>query len=318
MNDLDVSDAAFDGVGFGFGFGGTFDGGGHTISNLTMNGMMDYTGLFCVVLKEGVVKNLHVVNFDITGKCKTGGLAGKNEGTITNCTVQGRLTMPDGDRERCTYGGLIGFNYGHVTGCKADVELAAAGPVTKSFGGLIGRNLGIVRQCCSAGSITVSGGEASYFGGFIGYCGFDAKVYDCFSTVDIAVRSKSCAAAGGFAGTQYFDAAIFRSFCSGAVNINPETESKNCGAFVGINGHHELGNAKIIDCFWNSDAGGLKEAFGINYSEKAEPQGLTIEQLCHIDTFAQTSWSIVSEPNESSVWNILPDSLPELSCLAAK
>lgn len=314
MNDLDMSGVDFDGIGFGFGFEGTFDGDGHTIGNLTMIGELDYTGLFCVVLKKGTVKNLHLVNFDITGKCKSGGLAGKNEGTIIHCTAQGRLTMPDDGRERCTYGGLIGYNYGQVTACRSDVDLLAAGSDVKSFGGLVGINMGVIRQSAAAGSITVTGKNACGFGGFVGRGGYDSKIYDCCSTVDISVSGLSCHCFGGFAGNQWYRTRIERSYCSGAMVVGEASILKNCGGFAGSNGHVQLGNANVIDCFWDSERSGRAESIGLNYTENAAPAGLTTQQLMDIATYAQASWSVDSEPNDHATWIVLPDSLPQLSC----
>jgi hypothetical protein len=65
-------------------FTGTFNGTGHTISNLSIDrgGTFD-VGLFGYV-NGGTIENVGVENADITGKERVGGLVGKNFGTVSN------------------------------------------------------------------------------------------------------------------------------------------------------------------------------------------------------------------------------------------
>ena len=65
-------------------FPGTFDGNGHTIQNLSIKGI-GYQGLFGRIEAGAEVRNLGVVNFDITATNYSGGLAGRNAGTMFNC-----------------------------------------------------------------------------------------------------------------------------------------------------------------------------------------------------------------------------------------
>ena len=80
-------------------FTGTFDGGGYTISNLTINktsnGSIVY-GLFGYMNSSAAVKNLGLSNINISvravdAKVYVGGLAGKNDGRIENCFVSGAI-----------------------------------------------------------------------------------------------------------------------------------------------------------------------------------------------------------------------------------
>jgi hypothetical protein len=72
-------------------FDGTFDGRGHTISNLNIKGS-DYLGLFGKILTNGVVTNLTIQDAYIIGNKRVGILAGVSLGHITNCHVTGNVT----------------------------------------------------------------------------------------------------------------------------------------------------------------------------------------------------------------------------------
>jgi hypothetical protein len=108
-----------------FFFNGTFDGRGHTISNLTIKGH-DYLGLFGKILTNGVVRNLVIQDACIIGNKYVGALAGVSLGHITNCHVTGSTTG-------VTYvGGLVGSviipgNFAfenYVSDCSADVAVS--------------------------------------------------------------------------------------------------------------------------------------------------------------------------------------------------
>ena len=72
---------------------GTFDGGNHTISGLTVKGSDEYAGLFGYIGKDGgTVKNVVLKDVQITSNnqyANVGGMAGINNGTIENCSVSG-------------------------------------------------------------------------------------------------------------------------------------------------------------------------------------------------------------------------------------
>ncbi len=66
-------------------FTGTFDGLGHTISNLTIISLWtDYTGLFGYASATSQIRNVGLLGGSVTGFNFVGGLAGENDGTISN------------------------------------------------------------------------------------------------------------------------------------------------------------------------------------------------------------------------------------------
>jgi len=112
-------------------FGGTFDGDGHTISNLKITGNEAHRGLFgCNI---GTIKNVSLVNADISsGKWDVGGIVGTNWRTIENCAVEGTISG------NYNVGGLVGYNYGTVNDNFAAVTVGGNSKV----GALVGNNNG--------------------------------------------------------------------------------------------------------------------------------------------------------------------------------
>ena len=95
-------------------YAGTFDGGGHIISNLKIDSSDSYSsylGLFAYIATDGVVKDLTLSNVAISGNSYIGGIAGYNYGTIENCSVSGSVSGNIG------VGGIAGQNNGTITAC---------------------------------------------------------------------------------------------------------------------------------------------------------------------------------------------------------
>ncbi|MBE5867267.1 MAG: hypothetical protein E7292_13945, partial [Lachnospiraceae bacterium] len=123
------------------GYSGTFDGNGHTISNLTVTGISGGTysyGLFGTV--SGTVKNLGMVNYKYilgdASDARAGSIAGQvlTGGTIINCYSVGH----DVDtKESKIAGGIAGCNYGGtISNCYA-LNGKVTGYTTR-WGGVVG------------------------------------------------------------------------------------------------------------------------------------------------------------------------------------
>ncbi len=140
-------------------FAATFEGNGYTISNLFINrSSTDYTGLFGYVSSGGGIRNLGVVGVDVTGRRQVGGLAGRNNGTITASYATGVVSGSDN-----RVGGLVGYNDGggSITGSYA------TGGVSGVFiiGGLSGGNNGSITGSYATGVVS---GSVDYVGGLAG------------------------------------------------------------------------------------------------------------------------------------------------------
>ena len=168
-NDIDASITSGWNSGLGFApigdnvhqFNGSFDGKNRTIAGLYINRPSTYSiGLFGVEDNGAVLKNVCLVNLDVTGFDYVGGLVGVHtpSPTISNSYVTGIV------RGRYDVGGLVGRSYGTVSMCHSTATVVGTG---YNIGGLIGDNInnGNVTECYATGNVT---GDRQV-GGLVGY-----------------------------------------------------------------------------------------------------------------------------------------------------
>ena len=204
--DLDLAGIAWTPMGdTSHDFAGTFDGQGHTISNLTI-GTADapitgeLAGLFGVV--EGTVKNLFLDEVSVNANVGyyVGGLAAYAVGPIENC----HITKLDMDAVASGVGGLIGYatSGNSIYGCSVSGEIAVKSGC-QGVGGFIG-SMGKNAQITYSGatvSVTAPKERSTNAGGFIGRGNGEraarAIVKNCYSKGAVT----GGAYAGGFTGS---------------------------------------------------------------------------------------------------------------------
>ena len=149
-------------------FTATFEGNGHTISNLFINRTTDNIGLFGAALSPSVIRNVKLTNVNVTGNNYVGALVGLNGdatnggGRIDNCEAAGTVTGVS------AVGGLVGSNYGPISGSSASGEVTATRTDGASLaGGLVGRNdTATISDSHASGNVT---GSHNSVGGLVGY-----------------------------------------------------------------------------------------------------------------------------------------------------
>ena len=192
-------------------FAGTFDGCGHTISGLNVQGSTVNQGLFAAINKA-TIRNLNVSGTVSCGtKNYVGGIVGKVQaGAIENCSFSGSVT---GGYTGGIAGGLNSNNV-TISGCvnAADVAGTTAGGIlgywkttaaiqncyntgsvtgSAKAGGIVGQlNKGTIENCYSIGDI---GGKASQKGGIFAFS--NAAVKNCYYTLPEAETLGGTAAA---------------------------------------------------------------------------------------------------------------------------
>lgn len=150
--DIDLTGSDFAGIPT---FGGTLQGGGYTISGLSLTAEGSVQGLFRYLQKDAVVRDLNVSGTVQPGGTRTtvGGLAGQNAGTIQNCTVSGTVTGTS------QVGGIAGANTvsGVITGCTVSGSVYG----DHFIGGVAGQNDGVISECTNQADVntTVSQNE---------------------------------------------------------------------------------------------------------------------------------------------------------------
>jgi hypothetical protein len=195
-------------------FTGNFNGQGREIRDLFINrSTTDLVGLFGVVGAVGVIRNVGVVNVNVTGGAfLVGGLVGVNWGTINNSYASGSVT---GGR---WIGGLVGGNNGTVS------NSFATGNVTGSshdVGSLVGVNHGTVTNSYATGSVT---GNANNAGGLVGL-NWDGTVSNSYATGSVTGMH----GVGGLVGVN-LRGTVRNSYATGSV-----TGTTNVGGLVGDN-----------------------------------------------------------------------------------
>lgn len=167
------SGAGFTPIALGNSFTGSFEGLGHTISNLTINRSDNaYTGLFSQIGSGGIVQNIHireanVANIYTTGSAYVGILAGRNAGTVSGATTRGTVSTA------YLGGGLIG---GIGSGGVLERSSTAANVTGGDYsyvGGLAGLNYGTIRNVFATGNVTgVGNAGPNAASGLVGDTGF--------------------------------------------------------------------------------------------------------------------------------------------------
>ena len=152
-----------------------FDGQGHSIKNLiipdkktNINVETEYSGLFGFIGREGIVKNLNIINASTVNDqtCKrVGGIASRNEGIIQDCSVQNSIL-------KSASGGYVGgicailVSGSYIINCKSINNTITASSESQ-VGGIIGGHCGKILNCYTYdNSLIVNSG--SYTGGIVG------------------------------------------------------------------------------------------------------------------------------------------------------
>ena len=139
---------------------GTFDGGGHTITGLTVTTNDEYAGLFGYLSNfgnaAGTVKNVVMEGIQITCNHRSGyagGVAGQTifGATLTACYATGNVIIEIDRTQNISGGGLVGFNDGiSLLSCYATGNVTSTGSSTGyvHIGGFLGNNYANVMTAC--------------------------------------------------------------------------------------------------------------------------------------------------------------------------
>ena len=207
--DIDLTGKVWTPIGTGYdnSYTGTFDGGGHTITGLTVTTNDQYAGLFGYLGKfgnaAGTVKNVVMEGIQITCNRRlgsAGGVAGFSRGgTIENCSVSGSVSGT------MRAGGVVGVQWeASITGCSSSATVKGLAYV----GGVAGEtNSGATMAACYAtGNVTIEIDPIdNILGG--GLVGFNAgsSVLACYATGNVTSTGSSTGNVyiGGFLGGNY-------------------------------------------------------------------------------------------------------------------
>ena len=188
------------GTSFDNSYKGTFDGGGHTITGLTVTTNDQFVGLFGYLNRACMVKNVVMEGIQITSNhmfgC-TGGVVGYSWGTIENCSVSGSVSGTD-----CV-GGVVGSQKaGSIIGCSSSATVKGKHYV----GGVAGEKWGTMTACYATGNVTleIASQKNNFGGGVVGLNG-GSRVLACYATGNVTSTGSSTGNVhiGGLFGDSY-------------------------------------------------------------------------------------------------------------------
>jgi len=273
----------------GTAFTGVFDGEGHTISHLTITGK-DWLGLFGCLGSKAEVKNLGVVDVNVTGSGDyIGGLIGRNYGTLTQCYSTGLI---GGDS---VVGGLVGSNGydDRVTHCCSQAMVSGISTV----GGLVGLNAGAVSRSCSMGAVSAMSDVGGLIGANVRSQRSNGRVSDCYSAAAVSGTEN----VGGLLG--HHSGGVTHCYSVGPVRSTGEP----VGGLVGY-GFGEIPTdaggpirveGTVTGCFWDIQTSGQTTSAG--------GMGKTTAQMHEIRTYQDAGWDFVGEDGNGlhETWQML-------------
>ena len=190
------------GTSFKNSYTGTFDGGGHTITGLTVTTNDKYAGLFGYIGNAGTVKNVVMEGVLITsnnGSSQAGGVAGFSRGTIENCSVSGSVSGT------VYVGGVVGAQWGgSITGCSSSATVKG----TVDVGGVAGQtnSSATLTACYATGNVTIEINPAKNIaGGSLVGMNAGSSLLACYATGNVTSTGSSTGKVhiGGFLGNNY-------------------------------------------------------------------------------------------------------------------
>ena len=199
--DIDLTGKYWTPIGTSFknSYTGTFDGGGHTITGLTVTTNDKYAGLFGYIGNAGTVKNVVMEGVLITSNNRSsqaGGVAGFSRGTIENCSVSGSVSGT------VYVGGVVGAQIdGSITGCSSSATVKG----TVDVGGVAGQtnSNATMTACYATGNVTLEIASQNIIdvGGAVGFNG-GSRILACYATGNVTSTGSSTVNVyiGGFCG----------------------------------------------------------------------------------------------------------------------
>ena len=182
---------------------GTFDGGGHTITGLTVTTNDKYAGLFGWLNRAGTVKNVVMEGVQITSNQiyggSIGGVVGSGWGTIENCSVSGSVSGT------VYVGGVVGVQIGgSITGCSSSATVKG----TVDVGGVAGQtnSSATLTACYATGNVIIEmAPNKNIAGGSLVGMNAGSSLLACYATGNVTSTGSSTGYMhiGGFLGNNY-------------------------------------------------------------------------------------------------------------------
>ena len=219
-------------------YGGTFDGGGFTISGLKIKSTKPYQALFGYV-KGGIIKNLTVdgsVTTATTSSAYAAGIVGYGD-PVTMKTCMNRVTVNVTKKGYAAGVAAYAGTGSTITGCTNQGDISGVGGY---LGGIVGTAKGVtITNCINNGDVVDSMLSATYpycVGGIAGSAISASRITNCGNAGAVTSHLKNT---GGVVG--YFAGTAEKCFNSGNVT--------GIYATGGIVGNISSANTSVTDCY---------------------------------------------------------------------
>ena len=236
---------------------GTFNGGGHTITGLTVTGSDQYAGLFGHIGSGGTVKDVTMEEVKIESNndmSAVGGVAGCSRGNIENCSVSGSVI---GRGMNSIVGGVVGYqNGGFLTGCSSSATVNAG----CTAGGVAGisDSGATLTACYATGDVTLESiNTGNYAGGVVGINTNSSTLIACYAWGSVSGSGSGTIYVGGVTGDN-LDGTLTACYHANGTVSGP------AGTTGGVTGrNYKFFNDPVITaCYWGSNPD-----TGIGYNE---------------------------------------------------
>lgn len=236
---------------------GTFDGGDHTITGLTVTTSDQYAGLFGCIGSGGTVKDVTLEGVQITTTRNVGdggGVAGWSYGNIENCSVSGSVSVSGMNGFA---GGVVGYQSGgFLTGCSSSATVNA-GNIAGGVAGSTDRGATLT-ACYATGDVTLESinSGSNFVGGVVG-SNTSCTLKACYAWGSVTGSGSGTIYVGGVTGTND------EGTLTACYHAN-ETVSGPAGTTGGVTGrNYKFFNDPVITaCYWGSNPD-----TGIGYNE---------------------------------------------------
>ena len=306
-------------------FSGVYDGGGHTISNLAIEGVTfrpdgtanEYTqgsagnvGLFGALGPGALVKNLNITSSEISGYYNVGGISGfmHDNTEIRSCSVEAYIKAYNK-----AAGGITGASNASsdavsitISGCIFRGKVLAN---SETAGGIIGLNHALVSNCMNIGDVAVSKfndcvpmPKMILAGGIAG--SNSGNIYDCFNAGNVSVEWSQAGGIAGYNTNGYRKGNIVRNVSVGQVSAADLTYA---GSLIGLDYRINTSQASHMELSGNLYDKQVCQLGGSGNIDKEGLSGMPTETL--------TSGNAVDGLGEN--WSFMSGSYPLPTSLAS-
>ena len=243
-------------------FGGTLDGGGHTISGLSISASVSPAGLFGTIAETGVVRNLRVEGtLAPSGSGEAvGGIAGVNRGRIEGCVFSGTV---EGEKR---VGGVAGENAATGTILRGDANGGVFGK--NMTGGVAGANHGEIAGCANHAYVNTNILDPA-----LSFDKLDLSLTGAFDSLTSPDTFNAAVDSGGIAG--FSDGTILN--CRNHGSVGYQHIGYNVGGIVGRSSGHVSLSTNAGAVYGRREVGGI--AGMAEPYVKANIQGSSLETV---------------------------------------